>query len=172
VNGLWSDIQSRNAQTCTEQFDSGPDGSKHARDTIKAVSQTHSWFPFDDVSNPAHSSNETLRHKTSTTVMTAHCTEFRILPWNPIVAVPTRQTIIRAVSARRPHPCTLASQQHIVLLSPLQPWQGQVSWTGYNSQHTNYHSGWQLTEHAEGGRGVFGFTLHTRACTVWQTACY
>jgi len=32
-----------------------------------------------------------------------HFTEFRSLPWNPIVAVPTRQTIIRAVSARRPH---------------------------------------------------------------------
>ena len=45
-----------------------------------------------------------MAHLKSTTVNTAHCTEFRGLPWNPIVAVPTRQTIIRAVSARRPHP--------------------------------------------------------------------
>lgn len=38
VIGLRKNIQSSNTQTYTEQFDSGPSGSKHAGDTFKAVS--------------------------------------------------------------------------------------------------------------------------------------
>ena len=40
VNGLWRNIQYSNTQTCIEQFDSGPDGSKYVGDTLKAISQT------------------------------------------------------------------------------------------------------------------------------------
>jgi hypothetical protein len=142
----------------------------HLRRFHRPKTCAQSWFQFQDFLKTR--SAVIRQHKTSTTLITAHCTEFRSLPWNPIGAVPTRQTIIWAVSARRPHPCPLSSQQHIVLFSPLRLWQGQVSWTGYNSQHKNYHSGWQLTEHAEGGWGVFWFILQTRACTLRQTACY
>lgn len=113
----------------------------------------------------AHSTNETLRHKTSTTGQTTQCTEFRILPWNPIVAVPTRQTIIGAVSARRPHPCPLSSQQHIVLFSPLQLTKaGVLNWLQFSA-----HELLPLTVNGTCRRRVGGIWIYPADARVYPT---
>lgn len=145
------------------------------RDTFNAFSQTQNLRTqyvsiWRHIKN-AHSCNETLQHKTSTSVITAHCTEFHSLPWNPIVTVPTRQTIIRAVSARRPHPCPVFSTPHCSPLAPPTVTKaGVLNWLQFAAHQLSL----RLTVNVTCRRwvGVFGFTVQTRACTLRQTASY